>query len=91
MKLERLLKQLYELLDKHGIDTWAVRIKQVRDRLGNCSDDSVVEDLKKFFQGAGTLDDLVILQSNGHRIEKKEEKKVNKYLEYLIQEIKNCF
>ncbi|MDD5216968.1 MAG: hypothetical protein PHN49_05080 [Candidatus Omnitrophica bacterium] len=90
MRLKSLLVELLELLERHKITSWAVKIKQICDNAAT-DDDLVTEDLKKLFRGAGTLDDLVISHSNGHLIDQKEEKEVNRRLEYLIQEIKTFF
>lgn len=84
-RLLRVLEAIEALLRTHGENFWAEWIDSAEMRLRN-TDDYGVDELLGFFEGMGSLNDLIICPENGHLIKREDEEQVNARLKDLLEQ-----
>jgi hypothetical protein len=85
-KLVKRLEETVDLLRSHGEERWAQWLSEDAARLRS-GDSYGVTHLLSAYGGMGSLNDLIICPENGHRIKKKDVKRVNKRFQALKSEV----
>jgi hypothetical protein len=84
-RLMQVLEAIEGLLRTHGENFWAEWIDSADMRLRN-SDAYGLDELVSFYDGIGSLNDLIICPENGHVIRREDEEQVNAHLKDLLEE-----
>ncbi len=76
MELNEAIKSFNELLSKHGVKGW--KLSEVRTA-------SSARAVLRKFGGMGSINDIYICATNGHRIKPEQEMAVNTKLHELLE------
>lgn len=80
------LSDVIRLLDAHGEGHWASWLAERRDGIAH-GDGHALRQLRSCFGGMGSLNDLIIHQVNGHRIDDADVDRVNQQLRDLLTKV----
>lgn len=87
MDLVELLDSCESLLRSVHEDFWSDKINSLKQKVDNNVDIYILEEIKSWYGGMGSFNDLIISNYNGHLIEEKYEKELNDELNKMRNQI----